>query len=109
MTDIRMGYNTDAMNVFRRLLQRDPSDSTALNELAYLSAAGKRQSMIGTSGAVWRAELSPDGTMTCRVTQVAQTFSNGVRFVSANGPSMLQSCGRSNFRQAASSNSACSA
>jgi|GEM_PF-6365351 len=39
MTDIRMGYNTDAMNVFRRLLQRDPSDSTALNELAYLSAA----------------------------------------------------------------------
>jgi O-glycosyl hydrolase len=51
------------------------------NCVAYLSAAGKRQSMIGASGAVWRAELSPDGTMTCRVTQVAQTFSNGVRFV----------------------------
>ena len=39
MAELRLGYNTDAMNVFRQLLQRDPSNGTALNELAYLCAA----------------------------------------------------------------------
>ncbi|MFZ4396934.1 MAG: hypothetical protein ACOYOU_15070 [Kiritimatiellia bacterium] len=50
------------------------------NCVAYLSAADKLQSVIGTSGAVWRAQLQPDMAVTCRVTQVAQTLSNGVRF-----------------------------
>ena len=48
--------------------------------VAYLSASDKLQSMIGPSGAVWRAELHPTETMFCRVTEVAQTLSNGVRF-----------------------------
>ena len=48
--------------------------------VAYLSGADKLQSVIGPSGAVWRAELRPDETVACRVTQTVQTFSNGVRF-----------------------------
>ena len=51
------------------------------NCVAYLSAVDKLQSVVGPSGAVWRAELRPDGAMGCRVTQVTQTISNGVRFV----------------------------
>ncbi|MEI8243849.1 MAG: hypothetical protein WCI17_11320 [bacterium] len=50
------------------------------NRVAYLSAADKLQSVIGPSGAVWRAELRPNEAVACRVTQVAQTLSNGVRF-----------------------------
>ena len=47
--------------------------------VAYLSAADKLQSVVGPSGAVWRAELSPQSQVNCRVTQVAQILSNGVQ------------------------------
>lgn len=53
---------------------------TNWNCVAYLSGADKLQSVIGPSGAVWRAQLQLDASVTCRVTQVAQTLSNGVRF-----------------------------
>jgi len=50
------------------------------DHVAYLSTADKLQSVIGPSGAVWRARLRPADAVDCRVMQVAQTVSNGVRF-----------------------------
>lgn len=50
------------------------------NSVAYLSSADQLQSVIGPSGAVWRAALHPQEAVACRVMQVVQAFSNGVRF-----------------------------
>ena len=49
------------------------------NTVAYLSRADALQSVIGPSGAVWRAALQPEAGVTCRVTQAAHAFSNGVQ------------------------------
>jgi hypothetical protein len=53
---------------------------TNWNAVAYLSAADRLQSVVGPTAAVWRAELRPDETVACRVTQSAQSLANGVRF-----------------------------
>jgi hypothetical protein len=47
------------------------------NSVAYLSGAEKLQSVVGASGAVWRAELTQQTRI--RVSQVVQVFSNGVQ------------------------------
>lgn len=46
--------------------------------VAYLSGAESLQSVIGSSGAVWRADLTPEAGVTCQVTQVVHALSNGV-------------------------------
>lgn len=48
-------------------------------QVAYLSTDPQPQSVVGSSGAVWRAEISPESGMTCQVMQVAHVFTNGVR------------------------------
>ena len=60
--------------------------------VAYLSGADRLQSVIGPSGAVWSAELCPDAAVSCRVTQVVQTLSNGVRFTVSVQASRTNDC-----------------
>lgn len=60
--------------------------------VAYLSGVTNQQSIIGSSGAVWRAQLSPEAGVTCQVMQVVHALSNGVEFAISATAAQSNAC-----------------
>ena len=85
-----VGWDAEWLDVRGRLVRLPLEDGwiTCKSELAvvsenwtnvcYLSDAAALQSVMGASGAVWRADLQPEAGVTCQVTQVAHPCTNGV-------------------------------